>query len=199
MSSVRTVPSLPRGRQARSRAARAAVREHALRLFLRDGYAPTTVELIAEVAGISRRTFFRYFPSKEDVVVPHAEDVALRIADAYRGRPVSEPPLASLHAALQPLIADHAHDPVRMRAILRLTADTPELRARNKETQERWARMLAAEVGARHPDRGPIFAEVAAVTALAAMNVGVGQWLARGGDLPRIVDEAFQSQMEALR
>lgn len=188
----------PRGRQARARAARAAVREHALRLFLRDGYATTTVEAIAETAGISRRTFFRYFPSKEDVVVLRTEDVGIRLGELVRDRPSSEPPLTAINAALQPIIAEYARDPVRTRALLRLTLDTPELRARNKDIQELWVRAVRGEILARYPNQGPMFAEVVASTALATMNVGLGHWLTHGGDLAKLIDEAFAVLTTAL-
>ena len=185
-------PNLPhQGRQARSRAARAAVREHALRLFLRDGYSSTTVEMIADTAGISRRTFFRYFPSKEDVVVMQAEDLSARVVELVRERDLGEAPLASILAALQPIIAEYARDPVRTRALLRLTFEAPELRARSKDLQDAWSRALAAEVAARHPARGPLFADVLGAVAQGALQVALSTWLVHGGDLHKLVADAF--------
>lgn len=179
------------GRQARSRAARAAVREHALRLFLRDGYSATTVEMIADTAGISRRTFFRYFPSKEDVVVTSAEDLSARAVQMLRARDPGEAPLASVLAALQPLIAEYARDPVRTRALLRLTLEAPELRARSKDMQDMWTRGISAEVAARHPGRGPLFADVLGAVAQAGLQVALSTWLVHGGDLQKLVTDAF--------
>lgn len=191
MSPVSTSSNLPRGRQARSRAARAMVREHALRLFLRDGYAATTVETIAEAAGISRRTFFRYFQSKEDVVTARTEEVGLKLGELYRARPLNESPLASMRGAFQPVIAEYARDPVRTRAILRLAQDTVELRARQRDIQALWVGALALEVGRRHPEAGPLFCELLASLAVTALNVAVNRWLADGGDLASLVDQAF--------
>jgi AcrR family transcriptional regulator len=54
---------------------RAAIREHALRLFREQGYSVTTIEQIAAAAEISPATFFRYFPTKEDVVLQDDFDV----------------------------------------------------------------------------------------------------------------------------
>ena len=53
---------------------RAAIQEHALRLFREQGYAATTIEQIADAAEVSPSTFFRYFPTKEDVVLFDATD-----------------------------------------------------------------------------------------------------------------------------
>ncbi|HUZ01282.1 MAG TPA: TetR family transcriptional regulator, partial [Thermomicrobiaceae bacterium] len=53
---------------------RAAIQRHALRLFREQGYDATTVEQIAEAAEVSPSTFFRYFPTKEDVVLYDALD-----------------------------------------------------------------------------------------------------------------------------
>jgi AcrR family transcriptional regulator len=59
-------------------------------LFLERGYEGTTVDAIASAAGMSKRTFFRYFGSKEDVVIGKYELFGDRMADALRDRPADE-------------------------------------------------------------------------------------------------------------
>ena len=75
-------PSLRERKKARTRA---AIREHALRLIRAQGYDATTVEQIAEAAEVSPSTFFRYFPTKEDVVLQ--DDMELLWMDVFLGQP----------------------------------------------------------------------------------------------------------------
>lgn len=189
----KSAPPPVRPRQARARAARAAVREHALRLFLKNGYAATTVEQIAEVSDISRRTFFRYFQSKEDVVVMRTEEIGHRLGESLLDRPVGERGLESIRQALRPIVAEYSRDPVRTRAILRLTFDTPELRARLKDTMDAWTGTLGAAIEDRFPDRGPIYARTLATVAFCALNIATTQWLDAGGDLGQLVDASLDA------
>ena len=77
---------------------RAAIREHALRLFREQGYHATTVEQIAEAAEISPSTFFRYFPTKEDVVLQ--DDFDLITLEAFERSPPSMSVIAAFRAAV---------------------------------------------------------------------------------------------------
>src|SRR5215469_1430834 len=82
---------------------RAAIREHALRLFRAQGYAATTVEQIAAAAEVSQSTFFRYFPTKEDVVL--RDDFDERMLEAFSRQPASLSPVAALRAAIREALA----------------------------------------------------------------------------------------------
>ena len=121
---------------------RAAIQQHALRLFLANGYDATTVEHIAAAAGVSHMTFFRYFPTKEDVVL--ADEYDPLIVASIVARPPEETPLASVREAIGDGLAhiyDIARDALFVRT--RLILGTPQLRARLWEQQAATEGMIA--------------------------------------------------------
>jgi AcrR family transcriptional regulator len=107
---------------------KAAIQQHALRLFQELGYEETTVEQIAEAAEVSPSTFFRYFPTKEDVVLYDALDPVL--LEAFRSQPATLSPIAALRAAIRSVFSRMTPselEQMRERALLVLSV--PALRA----------------------------------------------------------------------
>ncbi|HET9014178.1 MAG TPA: TetR family transcriptional regulator [Thermomicrobiaceae bacterium] len=82
---------------------RADIQRHALRLFREQGYDATTVEQIAEAAEVSPSTFFRYFPTKEDVVLYDALDPVLFAA--FKAQPPGLSPIQAMRGAVRALFA----------------------------------------------------------------------------------------------
>src|ERR1700689_3096237 len=78
---------------------RASLREHALRLFREQGYQATTVEQIAAAAEVSPSTFFRYFPTKEDVVLQ--DDMDTRMVEAFARQPLDLSPIGAVRGAMR--------------------------------------------------------------------------------------------------
>jgi AcrR family transcriptional regulator len=108
---------------------RAAIREHALRLFREQGYAATTVEQIAAAAEVSPSTFFRYFPAKEDVVLQDAMDT--RMTEALLRQPAQLSPVAAMRAAARETWDTFTSEEWdQFREASELTASVPEIRAR---------------------------------------------------------------------
>jgi AcrR family transcriptional regulator len=87
-------------REAHKIATRRAIQTAADALFDANGYANTTVRDIADAAGVTERTFFRYFAGKEALLVKDIETWLPRLGDAIRERPVDEPPLDAVQGAL---------------------------------------------------------------------------------------------------
>ena len=107
---------------------RAAIQQHALRLFREQGYAATTVDQIANAAELSPSTFFRYFPTKEDVVLYDAID-PIMIA-AFKAQPPELNPIQALRRGVRAVVAElPAEELAQQRERLDLFLAAPELRA----------------------------------------------------------------------
>jgi AcrR family transcriptional regulator len=83
---------------------RQALRDAAHRLFAEKGFSRTTIDDITEAADVSRRTFFRYYASKDDLLRSDVSDLLPVMLGALRARPADEPPFAAILAALRTLI-----------------------------------------------------------------------------------------------
>jgi AcrR family transcriptional regulator len=83
---------------------RQALRDAAHRLFAEKGFSKTTIDDITEAADVSRRTFFRYYDSKDDLLSADVTDLMPVIIAALRARPADEPPLTAIVSALRVLI-----------------------------------------------------------------------------------------------
>jgi len=92
----------PGPRERRKARTREAIRHHALRLFAEQGYARTSVEQIAQAAGVSHMTFFRYFPSKEDVCLNDHSPLVVR---AFVAQPAGLSCVQALRGALHEVMA----------------------------------------------------------------------------------------------
>ncbi len=171
---------------------RAAVQRAALDLIERQGYDATTCEQIAAAAQISPATFFRYFPTKEDVVL--SDDYDPVIGELVRLRPPEEPPLTAIREALGQALSAVEGDLTTVRQRTRLVLSVPALRARSHEQTESLRGYLAQAVAGR--TGSPVDAvavQVTAAAAAAALAVGVETWAAHGGRLADAVDTALQA------
>ncbi|MGH3734160.1 MAG: TetR/AcrR family transcriptional regulator [Micromonosporaceae bacterium] len=152
---------------------RANLQEHALRLFLEQGYDNTTVEQIAAAAGVSHMTFFRHFPTKEDVVLRDEYDPLLESLIA--SRPTGEPPVTRVRSALRDALGEvypEAREAILVRT--RLMLRTPALRARSWENQHTTGRLLERALsGQAAPD---LRTRVVAAACLAAITTAIEAW-----------------------
>jgi AcrR family transcriptional regulator len=127
---------------------RAAIREHALRLFRERGYGDTTVEQIAAAAEVSPSTFFRYFPTKEDVVL--RDDFDDRILEAFVRQPASLTPVAAIRTAMREAIATLTPaEWEEFREAAELSVRVPEIRARSLDELSRTIDVMADALATR--------------------------------------------------
>jgi AcrR family transcriptional regulator len=127
--------STPRGeqpaglRERKKARTRAAIQDHALRLFIEQGYDATTVEQIAAAADVSQSTFFRYFPAKEDTLRYDRLDPIL--LEAFVRQPRELTPLQAVRNAMREVLGSlRAEESELERARQRLLLSVPELRAK---------------------------------------------------------------------
>ena len=132
---------------------REAIRREAMRLIEENGYANTTVEQIAEAAEVSPSTFFRYFPSKEMVLM--ANDLDLVTVEALERQPADLPSLQAFRRALEITMATLSEDEWRFeRARIRMVLSIPELKAAQFDEYRRTVAALA-EADCRRTGREP--------------------------------------------
>ncbi|GAA1890288.1 TetR family transcriptional regulator [Streptomyces durmitorensis] len=176
--------------------------EAALQLLARKGFDAVTIDEIVTSAGVSRRTFFRYFASKEDVVVQFLADMGVGIHAELAARPAKERPSVALrHAVWVPLAAcgDHSE---RVLPVVQLILRTPALRARFLERQAQWSDDLTGEVARRAGrDAGvDLYPRLAAGMALTAFDAVLQRWSDSDGteDPADLIDRAFAVIAPAL-
>jgi len=193
MTGMTEVPASNAGLRERKKArTRAAIREHALRLFREQGYGATTIEQIATAAEVSPATFFRYFPTKEDVVLQDDFDIVTLAALEMQPRELS--PIAAFRGAAAAARAQMSTDDIaRFAETTRLTLSVPEIRARALDELVRTIDVITAAIAAR-TGRG---ADDFAIRNLAGAIIGVIMtatmpWHAfRDGGRGSEVDEMF--------
>ncbi|MES5820511.1 mycofactocin system transcriptional regulator [Streptomyces sp. RG80] len=195
--------SLPNGpadcagsaRTGRPRATSRAVLERlGFELFARQGFDGTTVDDIADVAGIGRRTFFRYFASKNDLVWGDFEEQLARLDTLLKA---AEPSTSMMDALREAVVEFNRFDPAevpwhrqRMALILRV----PTLQADSAVRYASW-RTLVTEFAARRLDlpASDLLPRLIGSTVLAACVAAYEQWLTdEDADLSGLLDQAIR-------
>jgi AcrR family transcriptional regulator len=173
----------------------ADLEEAALNLFCERGFDGVTIDDIAAAADVSRRTFFRYFASKEDVILSDHPRRLDELQAALDRRPLEEPALTALRHAIMSLVSTYEEQRDHMVRRFTLMTETPALQARSLCLQRNWetavTEMLAARM--RVDPAKDLRPGVVAATTMAAMRVATANWLTGGGqgDLPAIVAAAL--------
>ena len=187
----------PDGLRERKKArTRAAIREHALRLFRENGYQRTTVEQIAAAAEVSPSTFFRYFPTKEDIVLQ--DDMDTRMIEAFERQPSDLSPLSAVRAAVREMFGSYTQaDLDTLGETTALTLTVPEVRARAMDEFARTigviAEALAKRSGRPADDLAVRTAAGAIIGVIMATTMPWETWPERGGfeDMFGRIDEAL--------
>jgi AcrR family transcriptional regulator len=171
---------------------RRAIQTEALRLFETQGYEHTTVEQITEAAETSTTTFYRYFPTKEDVVLDN--DASPLFEATIATRPAGEPLTATIRAALGAVVAAAEADRDLTLARMRLVAAVPALEARYAGQERRTIAFLThllADRTGRPADDYQL--ELVAFVLAAVMFSASRRWVAEPGatSLTALTDQAL--------
>jgi AcrR family transcriptional regulator len=127
---------------------RATIRSEAIRLFVEQGYANTTVEQIAEAADVSPSTFFRYFPTKEAVIITDEFDPL--IFQEFRDQPAEVTPIRAFRNAIRKVFGTMNQEAVEQEHVRqRIMQSVPELRSAMLEEFGVSLRLLAGMIGER--------------------------------------------------
>ena len=140
-----TAPAEPLGRREQNRRdRRQALIASARALFDARGFEAVTIEEITARAGVSKRTFFRYFPTKEDVVFPEHEARLARFRELVSRRLPGEDPLAGVQRAFVALGGQLMADRDEVVALQRLVDRSQTLMASDRARDRQWDEVVAA-------------------------------------------------------
>jgi AcrR family transcriptional regulator len=161
----------------RDRLARAA-----FELFAEQGYDSTTIDDITTAAGVARRTFFRHFPSKDDVIFPDHDSVLERVR-WYLGASLKTEPVFAVAEATRLIFESFMATPEQTLARYRLTREVAPLRDREVASVARYERVLSDYLRSRlrATPKAALAAHVAAASFVAAHNQVLREWLRSGG------------------
>ena len=133
-----------------------SLRDAALKLFASQGYDTTTIEEVAEKAGVSARTFFRYFPTKESVLYLHERLWFQSLTETFLGQPRALNDVEALKATLVELASEFLPKRRALQLYTRVLASSTTLRGRQQdryeEDIEEIARAVAVRRGVPAPD-----------------------------------------------
>jgi AcrR family transcriptional regulator len=185
-----TTETAPGRRERKKLETREALQEAARRLFAEQGYDATTVKEIADAADVAERTFFRYFASKEDLLLPDLVSRFQAFERATAARPAAEPPLTAIREAAIEVFCDPA---AAMLSVLRPHAEAldPVIAARLTraflDSEDRLAAVLAVRAGT--DATVDTWAAVVAKAAMAAARVAFRAALTDGSGGGRLAVE----------
>ncbi|RWE32271.1 MAG: TetR family transcriptional regulator [Mesorhizobium sp.] len=175
------------------------ITEEGVKLFVANGYEATTLDAIATAAGISRRTFFYYFKSKDDILLSLQTSGTEAVVAALMEEPADRPPLIAVRNALLKVCA--VYQPDEMIVIDRLMLSSPTLQARKQASYLVQEQTLFAALSERWPDpRLGKGLRLVAMVAVGTMRLSLESWRAEGGKRPvaELVKDYFAAMQDAI-
>jgi AcrR family transcriptional regulator len=182
-------------REQKKHVTRRALLAAANRRFHRTGFENTTIDEVCDDVGISRRTFFRYFPDKESLAFPHRRERLAHFVELLGNAPAGESPFISLRRIARCFAEEYMRNRDWLVAQQRLLQTAPALLARENEIDRDWESGMA-QAFRKHAGTGrdaELHARVLAGAVIGVIRATLRYWFAVDGqaDLARLGDEAL--------
>jgi len=196
--SAETAPGGGRGRPPST--SRESVERTALTMFANRGFEQTTVEEIAAELGVGRRTVFRYFPSKNDIVWGDFDRVLDRLREELDGQGEGVPIMDALAAAAVASNSYPAEQLPELRTRMTLITTVPALQAHSALRYADWRGVVAEYVARRRGERASdLIPQTVAFAALGASMAAFSVWVAQDGDLEQRLQTAYAALGSGFR
>lgn len=169
-------------REQKRRRTHARITEAGLRLFRAQGYEATTLEAIAAEAGISRRTFFHYFKSKDEILLSVQSGPGEALAAALAERSGDTTPLAAVREAMLALVAQYPPD--ELIALDRLMRSSEAIQAHKQASYARDEALVFNALRRHWPQESETGLRMVAVLAIGVSRVALDAWSKDGGTRP---------------
>ncbi|WP_461188595.1 TetR/AcrR family transcriptional regulator [Arthrobacter sp. Z4-13] len=190
--------SPPPLRQQTRAVVRSLIAQTAMAVFAEKGYDETTVDEVAAAAGVSRRTLFNYFKSKEDLALSGLSEQGERIAASFAASPADKDIWASLRAAFR-VLEEIATTAEKRLEFVTLLFGSESLRAGHAEKQARWQELLAPQIEQRLPpsDHRALEARAIAAAAITCLQAATEEWSRLRGQVDLF--ELYDAAVRAIR
>jgi AcrR family transcriptional regulator len=176
------------------RAVRGELSEAALPLLVERGFDSLTIDDLARVAGVSRRTFFRYFSSKEDMVFAFLDQWAVRLAADIVARPADDDPVAAVHQAFRQLTIAYED---RALVLVRLVRETPALHKQERINREHLRSAVVTALARRLgvDEERSLRPQILATIAFAPLDAAMLAWFTSRSnqEIGTLLDEALET------
>jgi AcrR family transcriptional regulator len=171
---------------------RKKIQQKALSLFIKQGYSNTTVEQIAKAVTVSHMSIFRYFPTKESIVLDDQSEEL--IASLIKKQPKSTTAINKIETAILEAVSYiYPQEKDRMLTRMRLIMNTPDLRAKMWDKQISTAKVISKALSDSTKQSFQLY--VMSAVCVAAMTIAVEEWVISDDkkDLLILIKKAFKT------
>jgi AcrR family transcriptional regulator len=169
-------------RETKMERTRLFIADAAYELFVTQGYDNTTIEQIAAAAEVGTRTLYRYYPTKEALVVNFVEEGLTAAMAIFLAQPDELPLPQALYAVIESAERTIVTNSTRLIALYQIAEGTAALRARFANQNWRWRQQLAQEILRRTGGtQNAVFAALTAAVTMNVIEIIVQTWVNSGG------------------